>query len=139
MDRLGIGFKSGEEIWEYRKNIARITTGNKELDDILGGGVETGSLIEFFGEFRTGKTQIAHQLCVNVQLDREQGGLGGTALYIDTEGTFRPERIIQMSEGLDLDYKKILKNITYGRAYNSDHQMLLIKEATNLIKEKNIK
>ena len=139
MDRLGIGFKSGEEIWEYRKKIARITTGNKELDDLLGGGVETGSLIEFFGEFRTGKTQIAHQLCVNVQLDREQGGLGGTALYIDTEGTFRPERIIQMSEGLDLDYKKVLKNICYGRAYNSDHQMLLVKEATNLIKEKNIK
>ena len=139
MDRLGIGFKSGEEIWEVRKNIARITTGNKELDDLLGGGVETGSLIEFFGEFRTGKTQIAHQLCVNVQLDKEQGGLGGTALYIDTEGTFRPERIIQMSEGLDLDYKKVLKNICYGRAYNSDHQILLVKEATNIIKEKNIK
>lgn len=139
MDKLGIGFKSGEEIWEHRKNIARITTGNKELDDLLGGGIETGSLIEFFGEFRTGKTQIAHQLCVNVQLDREQGGLGGTALYIDTEGTFRPERIIQMSEGLDLDYKKVLKNICYGRAYNSDHQILLVKEASNLIKEKNIK
>jgi DNA repair protein RadA len=139
MDKLGIGFKSGEEIWEHRKNIARITTGNKELDDVLGGGIETGSLTEFFGEFRTGKTQIAHQLCVNVQLDRERGGLEGTALYIDTEGTFRPERIIQMSEGLDLDYKKILKNICYGRAYNSDHQILLIKEASNLIKEKNIK
>jgi DNA repair protein RadA len=139
MDRLGIGFKSGEEIWEVRKNIARITTGNKELDDLLGGGVETGSLVEFFGEFRTGKTQIAHQLCVNVQLDKEQGGLGGNALYIDTEGTFRPERIIQMSEGLDLDYKKVLKNICYGRAYNSDHQILLVKEATNIIKEKNIK
>ena len=139
MDRLGIGFKSGSDIWEKRKNIARITTGNKELDDVLGGGIETGSLTEFFGEFRTGKTQIAHQLCVNVQLNKERGGLEGTALYIDTEGTFRPERIIQMSEGLDLDYKKILKNICYGRAYNSDHQILLVKEASNLIKEKNIK
>ena len=139
MDRLGIGFKSGSDIWEKRKNIARITTGNKELDDVLGGGIETGSLTEFFGEFRTGKTQIAHQLCVNVQLNQERGGLEGTALYIDTEGTFRPERIIQMSEGLDLDYKKILKNICYGRAYNSDHQILLVKEASNLIKEKNIK
>ena len=139
MKQLGIGFKSGEDVWERRKNIARITTGSSELDGVLGGGIETGSLIEFFGEFRTGKTQIAHQLCVNVQLPQEQGGLEGSALYIDSEGTFRPERIIQMSEDLDLDYKKVLKNIVFGRAYNSDHQVLLIKEASNLIKEKNIK
>lgn len=139
MEQLGLGFKSAEAIWEHRKNIARITTGSQELDDVLGGGIETGSVIEFFGEFRTGKTQIMHQLCVNVQLPKEKGGLEGRALYIDTEGTFRPERIIQMSEGLDIDYKQVLKNIVYGRAYNSDHQVLLVKEATNLIKEKNIK
>jgi DNA repair protein RadA len=139
MEKLNIGFKSAEDVWEHRKNIARITTGSQELDDLLGGGVETGSLIEFFGEFRTGKTQIMHQLCVNVQLPLEKGGIEGKALYIDTEGTFRPERIIQMSEGLDLDHNKILKNIIFGRAYNSDHQIILIKEAANLIKEQNIK
>ena len=139
MQKLNIGFKSAEVVWEHRKNIARITTGSQELDDLLGGGLETGCVTEFFGEFRTGKTQIAHQLCVNVQLKREQGGLEGRALYIDTEGTFRPERIIQMAEGLDLDYNEVLKNIIFGRAYNSDHQVLLIKEAANLIKEKNIK
>jgi len=76
---------------------------------------------------------------VNVQLPKEKGGLEGRALYIDTEGTFRPERIIQMAEGLDLDYNTVLKNIVFGRAYNSDHQILLIKEATSIIKEKNIK
>ncbi|MFX0005219.1 MAG: DNA repair and recombination protein RadA [Promethearchaeota archaeon] len=139
MEKLNIGFKSAEDVWEHRKNIARITTGSQELDDLLGGGVETGSLIEFFGEFRTGKTQIMHQLCVNVQLPLEKGGIEGKALYIDTEGTFRPERIIQMAEGLDLDHNKILKNIIFGRAYNSDHQVILIKEAANLIKEQNIK
>ncbi|MFX0041293.1 MAG: DNA repair and recombination protein RadA [Candidatus Hodarchaeota archaeon] len=139
MEKLNIGFKSAEVVWEHRKSIARISTGSQELDDLLGGGVETGSVIEFFGEFRTGKTQIMHQLCVNVQLPREKGGLEGNALYIDTEGTFRPERIIQMAEALDLDHKKVLKNIVFGRAYNSDHQILLIKEAANLIKEKNIK
>jgi len=139
MAQLGIGFKSADAIWEHRKNIARITTGSQELDDSLGGGVETGSVIEFFGEYRTGKTQIMHQLCVNVQLPKEKGGLEGRALYIDTEGTFRPERIIQMAEGLDLDYNNVLKNIVFGRAYNSDHQILLIKEAANIIKEKNIK
>ena len=139
MEQLNIGFKSAEDVWEHRKNIARIATGSQELDDLLGGGAETGSVIEFFGEFRTGKTQIMHQLCVNVQLPEEKGGIEGRALYIDTEGTFRPERIIQMAEGLDLDHKKILKNIVFGRAYNSDHQILLIKEAANLIKEQNIK
>ncbi len=139
MEKLDIGFKSAEDVWEVRKNIARITTGSQELDNLFGGGIETGCVVEFFGEFRTGKTQIAHQLCVNVQLPREDGGLNGNALYIDTEGTFRPERIIQMAEGLDLDNKKVLKNIVFGRAYNSDHQILLIKEASNLIKEKNIK
>ena len=139
MAQLKIGFKSAEDVWEYRKNITRITTGSQELDDLFGGGIETGCVVEFFGEFRTGKTQIAHQLCVNVQLPKEDGGLNGNALYIDTEGTFRPERIVQMSEGLDLDHKKILKNIIFGRAYNSDHQILLIKESANLIKEKNIK
>jgi len=139
MKQLGIGFKSAEDVWEVRKNIARITTGSDELDDLLGGGIETGSLIEFYGEFRTGKTQIAHQLCVNVQLPRDDGGLEGNALYIDTEGTFRPERIIQMAESLELDYNRILKNIIFGRAYNSDHQVLLIKEAASIIKEKNIK
>ncbi len=139
MEQLNIGFKSAEEVWEQRKNITRITTGSQELDNLLGGGIETGSLTELFGEFRTGKTQIMHQLCVNVQLPREKGGLEGGALYIDTEGTFRPERIIQMAEALDLDHQKILKNIIFGRAYNSDHQILLIKEAANLIREKNIK
>ena len=139
MERLNIGFKSAEDVWEHRKNIARITTGSQELDDLLGGGLETGCVTEFFGEFRTGKTQIGHQLCVNVQLPPEKGGLAGRALYIDTEGTFRPERIIQMAEGLDLDHNQVLKNIIFGRAYNSDHQIILIKEAANLIKEKNIK
>ena len=139
MEKLGIGFKSAEVVWEHRKNIARITSGSQELDNLFGGGIETGCVIEFFGEFRTGKTQLAHQLCVNVQLPKEAGGLNGSALYIDTEGTFRPERIIQMAEGHDLDHKKVLKNIVFGRAYNSDHQVMLVKEATNLIKEKNIK
>ena len=139
MDKLDIGFKSAEVVWEYRKNITRITTSSQELDNLFHGGIETGCVIEFFGEYRTGKTQLAHQLCVNVQLPKEDGGLNGCALYIDTEGTFRPERIIQMAEGHNLDHKKVLKNIIFGRAYNSDHQIMLIKEAGNLIKEKNIK
>ncbi|MHA1192420.1 MAG: DNA repair and recombination protein RadA [Promethearchaeota archaeon] len=134
-----MGFKSADVIWEKRRVMRRITTGGQNLDDLLGGGLETGALTELYGEFRTGKTQLAHQLCVNVQRSHEDGGLEGRALYIDTEGTFRPERIIQMASAKDMDYTKALQNIIVGRAYNSDHQILLIKEASKIIEEKNIK
>jgi len=134
-----MGFKSADLVWEKRKTMRRISTGSQNLDDLLGGGIETGAVTELFGEYRTGKTQLAHQLCVNVQLKQEEGGLDGSALYIDTEGTFRPERIIQMADAKDMDYSKTLQKIIVGRAYNSDHQMLLIKEASKIIEEKNIK
>ncbi len=134
-----MGFKSADVIWEKRKVMRRISTGGQNLDDLLGGGLETGAVTEVFGEFRSGKTQLAHQLCVNVQRSYEDGGLEGSALYIDTEGTFRPERIIQMASAKDMDYTKTLQNIVVGRAYNSDHQILLTKEASKIIEEKNIK
>jgi len=136
---LNLNFKTASEIWEERKNLKKISTGSPNLDEILGGGIETKALTEFYGEYRTGKTQLMHQLCVNVQLPQEKGGLEGRALYIDAEGTFRPERIIQMAEALDLDYKKILQNITFARAYNSDHQIMLVKDASHIIEEQNIK
>ncbi len=138
-DIENMGFKSADIIWEKRKHLNRLTTNSANLDEILAGGIEPGSVTEFYGEYRTGKTQIAHQLCVNVQLPYEEGGLEGNALYIDTEATFRPERIIHMAEAKDLDYNKTLQNIIVGRAYNSDHQVLLIQEASKIVKEKNIK
>jgi len=134
-----MSFRSADEIWEKRKSLKKLSSGGQNLDDLLGGGFEPGAVTEIFGEYRTGKTQIAHQLCVNVQLPNEQGGLEGNALYIDTEGTFRPERIIQMADAKDLDYNQILKNITVGRAYNSDHQILLTREAPKIIDDRNIK
>ena len=134
-----MGFKSAELIWEKRRELKKLTTGSNNLDELLGGGIEPGAVTELFGEYRTGKTQLAHQLCVNVQLSYELGGLEGNALYIDSEGTFRPERIINMAEAKDLDYNKVLKNIIIGRAYNSDHQILLTRETSKIIKEKNVK
>ncbi len=134
-----MGFKSADKIWEKRKTLNKLTTGSNNLDDLLIGGIEPGAVTELFGEYRTGKTQLAHQLCVNAQLSYEVGGLEGGALYIDTEGTFRPERLIQMAVAKDLDHNIVLKNITVGRAYNSNHQILLVKEAPKIIKEKNIK
>jgi len=126
------GFETGDKVLERRKNIGKITTGSKALDSLLGGGIETQAITELFGEFGSGKTQICHQLAVNVQLPKEKGGLEGSVIVIDTENTFRPERIVQMAEAKGLDPKEVLKNIYVAHAYNSNHQMLLVDNAREL-------
>ncbi|AAB90248.1 DNA repair and recombination protein RadA [Archaeoglobus fulgidus] len=126
------GFESGDKVLERRRSVKKITTGSKDLDELLGGGVETQAITEFFGEFGSGKTQICHQLAVNVQLPEDEGGLEGSVIIIDTENTFRPERIIQMAEAKGLDGNEVLKNIYVAQAYNSNHQMLLVDNAKEL-------
>lgn len=130
------GFETGDTVFERRKTIGKLKTSSSALDELLGGGVETQSITEFYGEFGSGKTQVAHQLAVNAQLPPEQGGLGGAVVMIDTENTFRPERIAQMVKGLkggeDLEPEEFLKNIHVARAYNSNHQILLVESASEL-------
>jgi len=133
------GFETGDEILERRKHVGKVTTGSKSFNDLLGGGMETQSMVELYGEFGSGKTQLAHQMAVNIQLPREMGGLGGSAIIIDTENTFRPERIEQMVRGLPpapdgsaWDPAEFLKNINVARAYNSNHQILLAESAMDL-------
>ncbi len=131
MAKVG-GFESGEAILERRKKVKKIDTGSTDLNSLLGGGVETQSITELFGEFGSGKTQICHQLAVNVQLPEEDGGLNGSIVVIDTENTFRPERIGQMAADKGLDSNDVLKNIYVAQAYNSNHQMLLVDNAKEL-------
>lgn len=138
-EALEMGFETAETVLEKRGKVGKLTTCSHELDQLVGGGVESQAITELYGKFASGKTQLTHQLSVTVQLPRDQGGLDGKALYIDTEGTFRPERIIQMAKGLNLDEKKVLKNIKVGKAYNSDHQMLLAEKAEKIIDAENIK
>ena len=135
----GEEFITARALFEKRKNLEYISTGVRSLDDLLEGGVEVGSITELIGEFGAGKTQLCHQLAVMVQLPKEKGGLNARALYIDTEGTFRPERIIQIARAKQLDPEKTLENIIYARAYNSDHQMLLVDEAKKYIESQNIR
>jgi DNA repair protein RadA len=130
-----IGFKSGEDFMHDRENTGRITTGSKELNALLGGGVETKAITEAFGEFGSGKSQLGFQLAVNVQLPKEQGGLGGSVVFIDTEGTFRPERIVQIAKAASMDPITALKNIKVARAFSSDHQVLLVDKIDELIKK----
>ncbi len=132
---MPLPFIRGDELLKMRQTILRLTTGSRMLDKLLDGGIESQSITEFYGEFGSGKSQICHQLCVNVQLSPERGGLGGAALYIDTENTFRTERIIQMAKKLGLDPEEVIKNIIFAEAYTSDHQMFLLENADKIIKE----
>ncbi|MEE9592170.1 MAG: DNA repair and recombination protein RadA [Thermoplasmata archaeon] len=127
------GFETGDVLLERRKSVNKVTTGSKGLDSLLGGGVETQAITEVFGPFGSGKTQLGHQLAVNATLPEDHGGLAGETVWIDTESTFRPERIVQMSLDQDLDPEAILQKIHVARAFNSHHQMLLVEKANELV------
>lgn len=110
--QLSLGFTTATEVHLQRQDICHLTTGAAELDGLLRGGIETGSITEIFGEFRTGKTQLCHTLCVTCQLPMAQGGAEGKAMYIDTEGTFRPERLVEIAERYGLSGEDVLENVT---------------------------
>ncbi len=132
---LDLGFQDGMEYAKKRESIINITTGSKNLDGLLGGkGVEGRAITEAFGAYGSGKTQISLTLAVNVQLPVEKGGANGKCVFIDTEGTFRPARIKQIAEKIGANSEKVLKNIFVARAFNSDHQILLLEKIGEMIK-----
>jgi DNA repair protein RadA len=132
---LDLGFSDGVEFARKRSNVCYITTGSKNLDELLGGkGVESRAITEAFGAFGSGKTQLGLTLAVRTQLPVEQGGANGKTVFIDTEGTFRPARIKQIAESLGANTEKVLKNIFVARAFNSDHQILLLEKISEMVK-----
>ena len=133
--KLDMGFETGEELLKRRENVTKISTGSQNLNAMLGGGIETGAITEVYGAYGSGKTSIAHQIAVNVQLPKDKGGAEGIAVWIDSEGTIRPEYIVKLAVAQGLDPKEILKNFRGVRSFNSDHQMLLTENIENLIKD----
>ncbi|VVB80068.1 DNA repair and recombination protein RadA [uncultured archaeon] len=132
---LDLGFTDGMEFAKKRQNVTYVTTGSKSLNDLLGGrGVESRAITEAYGAFGSGKTQLGLTLAVNVQLPIEKGGANGKTVFIDTEGTFRPQRIKQIADKLGLNPETVLKNILVARAFNSDHQILLLEKVAEMIK-----
>lgn len=153
------GFETGKSVLQRRERIGKLSMLVPELDDMLGGGVETQSITEVYGEFGAGKSQITHQLSVNVQLPSEVGGLEGSAIFVDSEDTFRPERIDEMVRGLEdeviaaaMDDREIegeptdegaleelvqtfLDHIHVAKAFNSNHQILLAEKAKDIASE----
>ena len=155
------GFETGATVLERREQIGKLSWGVDEVDELLGGGVETQSITEVYGEFGAGKSQVTHQLAVNVQLPAEHGGLEGSAIFIDSEDTFRPERIEQMVEGQEDEaledmmklhgivgedeaadatddglmadlVESVLDKIHVAKAFNSNHQILLAEKAQEI-------
>ncbi|XP_039031621.1 DNA repair protein RAD51 homolog [Hibiscus syriacus] len=129
---VSLGFTSASQLHAQRLEIIQITSGSSELDKILEGGIETGSITDIYGEFRSGKTQLCHILCVTCQLPLDQGGGEGKAMYIDAEGTFRSQRLFQIGERFGLNSADVLENVAYARAYNTDHQSRLLVEAASM-------
>ena len=132
-------YNTGTQVYDERKAIGRIVTGSKELDELLGGGVEAKGITEAYGKFASGKSQLGFQLSVNAQLPIGKGGLGGTVLFVDTEGTFRPERIESIAKAASLDPTETLNNIFVVRAENTSQQILTVERADKLVREKNVK
>jgi DNA repair protein RadA len=133
-DTMDMGFESGDDLLKKRERVIKISTGSESFDAMMGGGFETGAITECFGEFGSGKTQIGNILCINIMKQDPTA----VAVYIDTENTFRPERIKQLAEGVGLDPQKVLSNIKVARAYNSDHQMVLAEKVEDLIQKQNL-
>jgi len=136
---LSLTFMRADELMKIRQTVKRLTTGSKAIDEVLAGGLETQTITEFYGEYGSGKSQLCHQMCVNVQLPTERGGLNAAALYIDTENTFRTERIIQMSQHMGLNPEEVVRKIVFAEAYTSDHQMFLLENADKIIKDNNVR
>jgi len=137
--KMGPGFVSAMDVLHRRRLMMRCTTGSRELDRILGGGIETSAITEFIGEYGSGKTQICMTLAVTAQLPQEERGLGGRVAVIDAEGTFLPERIVQIAAARGLDPQEVLKNILIARCYNSDHLSILIDNLPSIVEENDVK
>jgi len=136
---IATSFIRASDLMKLRENLRHLSTGSKEIDKLIGGGLESQTITEFYGEYSVGKSVLCHQLAVNAQLPIEKGGLNGGALYLDTENTFRPEWIAKMAHALKLDPETVGRNIIYSEAFNSDHQMLILENADKIVQENNLK
>ncbi|MFA6088872.1 MAG: DNA repair and recombination protein RadA [Candidatus Woesearchaeota archaeon] len=128
-DAMDMGFEDGSQCLVKRQDVFKIKTGSTEFDKILGGGFESSAITECFGQYASSKTQLAHQLCVNLIKNDPDA----YAIYVDTENTFRPERIVEMAHGADMEPQDVLSHIKIAKAYNSDHQMILAEKVNDLI------
>jgi DNA repair protein RadA len=128
-------FITADVALEKRRSMLRCSTGSKVLDELLLGGIETQAVTEFYGEFGSGKSQICHTLCAIARQPIESAGLDSNVIYIDTEGTFRPERLNQIARARGFDPTHVLKSVAVCKVYNSSHLELIIKDLGKYIND----
>jgi meiotic recombination protein DMC1 len=129
----GFGFITGKELdMQREKSIVRISTGSKAVDSLLSGGVETKSITEVFGESKGGKTQLCHTMAVTAQIHARSPG---KVAFIDTEGTFRPDRIKKIAARFDVDGDTVLNNIVYARCPTYESQMSILEPLAAMMAE----
>ena len=149
LDMINEGYITGEQLWDRMKNRRKLTTGSQAVDEILRsdedrkrgvpGGIEESTTTEISGENGSGKTQVMHQLAINAQLPESEGGLGGKVVWIDTENTFRPDRIIQICQARGLDGMQMLRGIIYEEAYHAIHQLSIVAKLPKLCQDNDVK
>ncbi|MCP8310641.1 MAG: DNA repair and recombination protein RadA [Candidatus Methylarchaceae archaeon HK01B] len=132
-------FIPASEVLDRRRSLMKCTTGSKNFDDLLNGGIETQAITEIWGEYGSGKSQICHTLCITSQLPVDQGGFGRGSIFIDTESTFRPERLHQIAEARGLNPDEVLNKIIFCKVYNSSHLELLVKNLGKYIEKHDVK
>jgi DNA repair protein RadA len=132
-------FVTADLALEKRRSMLRCSTGSRALDELLLGGIETQAVTEFYGEFGSGKSQICHTLCATARQSTESGGMDSGVIYIDTEGTFRPERVEQIARARGLDHRQALKSVAVCKVYNSSHLELIIKDLGKYVNDFNAK
>jgi DNA repair protein RadA len=128
-------FSTADQVLERRKSLVRYSTGSKNLDDFLKGGVESQAITELAGEFGSGKSQICHTLCVTAAANNNSRGPINSIIFIDTENTFRPERIHQIAEARGLDSEEIMKKVFVCKMINSAQLEALIRSLGRYIEE----
>lgn len=129
------GFLNASDLNSQRQELVFITTGSRQLDQLLGGGIEAGSITELYGAAGSGKSQLCFTLAVTCQLSYASGGAQGKCLFIDTEGTFRPERLLSVAQRFNLSEKEVLDNVAIARAVSTDHQTSLLVKAAEIMQE----
>jgi DNA repair protein RadA len=132
-------FVTADFILEKRKSLLRCSTGSNSLDELLLGGIETQAVTEFYGEFGSGKSQICHTLCAMASRPISEKGLDGAVIYIDTEGTFRPERLHQIAKSRNFDESQVMRHTVLCKVYNSSHLELIIKNLGKHVEQFNAK
>ncbi len=136
---VGRGYITGKQLYDELQHRTRLSTGAEELDKLLGGGIESETTTEISGKEGSGKTQICHRLAVQAQRSIEDGGLGSEVAWIDTEDTFRPDRIMEIAISLDMEPMTVLSHIHRWKAANTPDQQKAVEMLGTLCHEKNVK